>query len=195
MNVISYKLVLIAGFVVTLCGCETLSIQSASLPNVFTPEKVMSVHQGLPSSEVLAMFGSPRNVRQAVCGGSTGREWNCTTWEYGEFPYDRASFTFGADGGFLVLNNFEVHKTGVKLPPSFTTENVLKVQQGISSEAIVRMFGVPNSVRQAVCGSATGSPWTCTTWEYGEFPYGRASFTFASNDGFLVLNNFEVKRD
>ena len=195
MVVASSIRVLMVGLAVTLGGCETLSIESAPLPNVFTPEKVMSVHQGMSSSEVLTMFGSPRNVRQAVCGASTGREWNCTTWEYGEFPYDRASFTFGADGGFLVLNNFEVHKTGVKLPPSFTTENVLKVQQGISSEDVVRMFGAPSSVRQAVCGSATRNPWTCTTWEYGEIPYGRATFTFATSEGFLVLNNFEVKRD
>jgi hypothetical protein len=56
------------------------------------------------------MFGTPKNVRQAVCGASTGKSWTCTTWEYGEFPYGRASFTFAADSGSLVLKNFDVHK-------------------------------------------------------------------------------------
>jgi len=166
----------------------------ATLPRSFTAENVIRINQGMSSDEIARLFGTPKSVRQAVCGASTGRSWTCTTWEYGEFPYDRASFTFGSEGGSLVLNNFEVHRTGDALPAAFTSENVMKVRQGIGSEDILRMFGVPTSVRQAVCGSATGSPWTCTTWEYGEFPYDRASFTFASRDGSLVLNNFEVQR-
>ena len=175
----------IIGLIMT--GCATL-------PRSFTSENVMSVHQGMGSDEILRMFGTPKNVKQAVCGASTGRSWTCTTWEYGEFPYDRASFTFDSDGGSLVLNNFEVQRSGGSLPASFTTENVMKVHQGIGSDEIERLFGNPKSVRQAVCGAATGVPWTCTTWEYGEFPYDRASFTFASREGSLVLNNFEVTR-
>ena len=171
-----------------LTGCATL-------PRSFTSENVMSVHQGMGSDEILRMFGTPKNVKQAVCGASTGRAWTCTTWEYGEFPYDRASFTFDSEIGSLVLNNFEVRRSGGSLPASFTTENVMKVHQGIGSEEIERLFGIPKSVRQAVCGAATGAPWTCTTWEYGEFPYDRASFTFASREGGLVLNNFEVTRN
>lgn len=170
-----------------LTGCATL-------PRSFTSENVMSVHQGMGSDEILRMFGTPKNVKQAVCGASTGRAWNCTTWEYGEFPYDRASFTFDSESGSLVLNNFGVQRSGGSLPASFTTENVMKVHQGIGSDEIERLFGIPKSVRQAVCGAATGAPWTCTTWEYGEFPYDRASFTFASREGGLVLNNFEVTR-
>jgi hypothetical protein len=146
------------------------------------------------SDEILRMFGTPKNVKQAVCGASTGTAWTCTTWEYGEFPYDRASFTFDSGSGSLVLNNFEVQRSGGTLPAFFTTENVMQVHQGIGSEEIAKLFGIPKSVRQAVCGAATGNPWTCTTWEYGEFPYDRASFTFASRDGSLVLNNFEVTR-
>ena len=195
MKGIINSIVLTVGFAVSLGGCATLPIYNTALPKAFKPEVVASIRHGLPSAEVLAIFGPPTSVKQAVCGASTGREWNCTTWDYGKFPYDRASFTFDADGGSLVLNNFEVRRTGVALPASFTADNVLKVRQGIASEEIEKMFGLPSSVRQAVCGSATGSPWTCTTWEYGEFPYGSASFTFASLDGSLVLNNYEVKRD
>jgi hypothetical protein len=78
----------------------------------FTTENVMKVHQGMGSNKILEMFGTPESVSQSVCGGSVGRPWNCTTWEYrGEFPYYyRASFTFSGNSGSLVLNNFDVHK-------------------------------------------------------------------------------------
>ena len=42
------------------------------------------------------------------------------------------------------------------LPSSFTTENVMKVHQGMSSNKILKMFGTPKSVSQAVCGANTG---------------------------------------
>lgn len=173
--------------VVFLGGCATL-------PTSFTTDNVMNVYQGMASEKILEMFGTPKNVSQAVCGASTGKPWTCTTWEYGEFPYDRASFTFASDTGSLILNNFEVHRSGGTLPKSFTTENVMKVHQGIGSDEILKLFGMPKDVRQAVCGASTGKPWTCTTWEYGEFPYDRASFTFSEEGGVLILNNFDVHR-
>jgi hypothetical protein len=84
-------------------GCVTL-------PTLFTIGNVMSVHQGMGSDKILRIFGTPKNVSQAVCGASTGRPWTCSTWEYGELPYDRTSFTFAADSGTLVLNNFDIHR-------------------------------------------------------------------------------------
>ena len=171
-----------------LCGgCVTL-------PASFTTDNVLSLHPGLGAEEIQKLFGTPKNVKQAVCGAATGHAWTCTTWEYGEFPYDRATFTFNSDGGSSFLNDFEVHRTGGSLPASFTSENVLKIRQGMGSGEILREFGAPRSVRQAVCGASTGRPWTCTTWEYGEFPYARASFTFSAEGGLLILNNFEVQK-
>ncbi len=82
------------------------------------------------------------------------------------------------------------------LPTSFSTDNIMKVHQGMSSDEILKMFGKPKSVSQAVCGADTGHTWTCTTWEYGAFPYDRASFTFSGDDPKnLKLNNFKVDRD
>lgn len=81
------------------------------------------------------------------------------------------------------------------LPSSFTTENVMKVQQGMSSKEILKMFGTPKNVGQAVCGTTTKHSWTCTTWDYGEYPYDRASFTFSGDTpDSLILNNFKVDR-
>jgi hypothetical protein len=177
----------VCALVLSIGGCVTL-------PTSFTTGNVMSVHQGMGSDEILRMFGTPKNVSQAVCGASTGKPWTCTTWSYGEFPYDRANFMFNSDNRSLILNNFDVHRSGGTLPSSFTTENVLKVHQGIGSEEILKLFGTPKNVSQAVCGASTGKPWSCTTWEYGEFPYDRASFTFAADGASLVLNNFDVHR-
>ncbi len=79
------------------------------------------------------------------------------------------------------------------LPSSFTTENIMKVHQGMNSDEILNMFGPPKSVSQAVCGGK--SPWTCTTWEYGKFPYDRATFTFSGNTEKKTLNDFKVERE
>jgi hypothetical protein len=70
----------------------------------------MKIHPGMPSSEILAMFGAPKNVSQSVCGANVGKPWTCTTWEYGDIFEDWARFTFAADGSSLVLNNFDVHR-------------------------------------------------------------------------------------
>ena len=77
----------------------------------------------------------------------------------------------------------------------FTSENILKVHQGMSSNKILEMFGTPKNVSQLVCGASAGKWWACTTWEYGELPYGWASFTFSGNSGSLILNNFDVHRE
>nr|WP_295900316.1 hypothetical protein [uncultured Bdellovibrio sp.] len=80
------------------------------------------------------------------------------------------------------------------LPISFTTENVMKVHQGMPADEILKMFGKPRSISQAVCGSNTGHPWTCTTWKYGEYP-DTATFTFSGDkQESMVLNDFTVDR-
>ena len=76
----------------------------------FTSENVLKVHQGMSSNRVLEMFGAPKNVSQSVCGASVGKPWACTTWEYGEAPYEWASFTFAGGNGSLILNSFDVHR-------------------------------------------------------------------------------------
>ena len=77
----------------------------------FPTEKIMKVHQGMSSTEILEMFGNPKNVSQAVCGGNTGLQWTCTTWQYGYSDFgDSASFTFSGEPGNLVLNNFSFNR-------------------------------------------------------------------------------------
>ena len=80
------------------------------------------------------------------------------------------------------------------LPRSFTTENIMKVKQGMGSGEILKMFGEPKNISQSVCG-ATGKTWTCTTWEYGDTSCGNAKFTFNGQPGAYKLNNFDVDRD
>ena len=64
----------------------------------------------MSSNKILEMFGAPKNVSQAVCGATVGKPWACTTWEYGDIPYEWASFTFAGGGGSLILNNFDIHR-------------------------------------------------------------------------------------
>jgi hypothetical protein len=89
--------------IAALTGCSTL-------PSAFSTENIMKIHQGMSSDEIQAMFGNPKSIRSDVCGAATGNPWNCTTWEYGEFPYDRATFTFSGERGSYVLNNFKIDR-------------------------------------------------------------------------------------
>ena len=85
-----------------LSSCAELSesdFSTNALPSGFTSENLMQVHQGMSAKEVLA----------SVCG-MPPKQWNCTTWEYGEFPYDRASFTFSGKHNSLILNDFSVDR-------------------------------------------------------------------------------------
>lgn len=93
-----------------LSGCVTNGTNPFSaLPATFSTENIMQVHQGMSSDEILAMFGEPKSVDVAVCG-MPPNQWTCTTWEYGEFPYERASFTFNGKHDSLKLNSFEVER-------------------------------------------------------------------------------------
>lgn len=90
-----------------LTSCETMSM--SALPSSFSTENIMKVHQGMSSDEILALFGEPKSISSAVCGMSPN-QWNCTTWEYGDPPYDSASFTFTGEHGSYILNNFDVDR-------------------------------------------------------------------------------------
>lgn len=156
----------------------------------------MKVHHGMTSDRIVKLFGNPKNISQAVCGAKYGESWSCTTWEYGEFPYDRAVFTFNSNVNPMALNDFDIDIQGDgSLPETFTSENVMKVRPGTRSKEILKVFGAPKSVSQSVCGAGTGKTWICTTWEYGDFPYQRANFTFSGEPATLILNDFKVDKD
>ena len=95
-----------------LASCGTISteiISMSALPSSFTTANVMKIHQGMNSGEILQLFGEPKSISSAVCGKDPN-QWACTTWEYGEFPYDRASFTFSGEYDSYILNNFDVDR-------------------------------------------------------------------------------------
>lgn len=101
------KLFIIFSTIIILSGCA--SLKTKHLPDSFTQDNMMKIHQGMSSKEIVNMFGKPKNISQSICGTNTGRSWTCTTWEYGQFPYDRASFTFsGESPDNLILNHFSI---------------------------------------------------------------------------------------
>jgi hypothetical protein len=75
----------------------------------FTTEKIMKIHQGMDSKEILALFGEPKNISVNVCG-SAPNQWNCTTWEYGKITDEWAIFTFSEKKNSLRLNNFNIDR-------------------------------------------------------------------------------------
>lgn len=206
MDISKFKQNLIFLILIFFCSCATLEsdslISSAEeeivtyLPKTFTDENVLVTHIGMSSDEVIKMYGDPKNISQSVCGGATtGGTWQCTTWEYGKSPYDNATFTFAEREGARVINSFDIERKKSDLPEEFTTENIMKVQQGISHSEIYELFGPPRNVSQAICGAATPQPWVCITWEYGNAPYPNASFTFSLGKDSITLNDFKVERD
>lgn len=97
-----YALLIPFLFFMSFSSCSTF-------PYVFTTEKIMKVHQGMSSDDVLALFGQPKSVRASVCG-KPPNQWNCTTWEYGGAVYGDASFTFSGEQNELILNNFDINR-------------------------------------------------------------------------------------
>ena len=102
----------------------------------------------------------------------------------------RIAFTLLAS---LLLTSCETLSMST-LPSSFTTENIMKVHAGMSSDEILQLFGEPKNIRSAVCGRPPDQ-WACTTWEYGEAPYANAYFTFSGEHGYYKLNHFDIERD
>lgn len=85
------------------------SSSTSALPSAFSAENILKIHQGMTSDEILSIFGKPKSISVGVCGRPP-REWNCTTWEYGKFPYEYASFTFSGKHDSLILNDFEINR-------------------------------------------------------------------------------------
>ena len=94
----------------SLSSCVTDGSSAFSaLPATFTTGNIMQVHQGMSSDEILTMFGEPKDIAVSVCGRSPS-QWTCTTWEYGDPPYDSARFTFAGKHNSLKLNDFNIDR-------------------------------------------------------------------------------------
>ena len=70
---------------------------------------------------------------------------------------------------------------------NFTSENIMKVRQGMSSNEILAMFGEPKSVDVDSYS---------TTWRYTyeEMPFFRARFRFSGEHDSLTLDDFSIDR-
>lgn len=82
---------------------------TSALPSTFTTKNILKVHQGMKSDEILKLFGDPKSVSSAICGRAPNH-WKCTTWKYGDSPYDNASFTFSGNHGLFKLNDFDIER-------------------------------------------------------------------------------------
>ena len=98
---------------------------------------------------------------------------------------------------YIVLLTVYIFITGCEtlsaLPDSFNTKNIMKVKDHMSADSILETFGSPKNISSNVCG--TDKKWNCTTWSYGEYLYGYASFTFYHKNNELFLNHFNIDRN
>ena len=81
------------------------------------------------------------------------------------------------------------------LPLNFTTENIMKVKVGMTSDEIAQLFGKPKSIKSTTCGTDTDEPWQCIIWTYGDYEYQHADFYFSTINDVMLLNHFDIRRD
>lgn len=166
----------------SLSGYDSDTRQSMELACISQKTKGPAPYAVCLKQQIASLQGSP-GIANVAGDGSEARQTVATAAPNG------GTNSAGSSRGVTAAER------PVNAMSRFTTENIMKIHQGISSEKVLEMFGAPKNISQAVCGASVGKPWTCTTWEYGEIPYEWATFTFAGNNGSLKLNNFDVHRN
>lgn len=48
-------------------------------------------------------------------------------------------------------------------------EQMLKLEEGMTTEQVTALLGQPDATESGTCGQATKKPWPCRTWRYGWF--------------------------
>tara|TARA_R110002073_G_scaffold336545_1_gene535019 strand:- start:1448 stop:1783 length:336 start_codon:yes stop_codon:yes gene_type:complete len=92
----------------------------------------------------------------------------------------------------LLLSGCETSAQFTKASSSFSTENVLKIKEGMTQEAVVALFGYPNNVRSMTCSLKN----KCKAWEYEQdAPRVRARFVFENVGDSWIVEDFDIQRD
>lgn len=92
----------------------------------------------------------------------------------------------------VALSGCETSTQIAKATTNFSTENVLKVREGMLEEEIVALFGYPDSVRSMTCSLRN----KCKAWEYEQDrPRVRAMFVFENVGNSWVIDDFDIRRD
>lgn len=88
---------------VFITGCADLV-----KPSPFSETNIDRLCIGMHATEVRELFGVPNEVRTLTCGGATSKTWICETWTYRSVRYKTNDFTFSVEGGYKLLNNWNV---------------------------------------------------------------------------------------
>lgn len=82
-------------------------------------------------------------------------------------------------------------RTKTDEPTSFSRENIVKLRVGMTSEEVVKIFGLPLKTEADVCGETTPSPWTCITWWYNSKSLAQSTrMVFEVHNEILYLNRW-----
>jgi hypothetical protein len=80
--------------VLALAGVLAPGLGGAEYPS---KETMLKLNEGMTMDQIKGLLGTPDSVSSAVCGGASGKPWQCRTWRY-EGEIHRLDVTFGIDG-------------------------------------------------------------------------------------------------
>lgn len=69
----------------------------------------------------------------------------------------------------------------------FTQENIIKIRQGMTSEEVIQLFGLPVATEAEMMGLGTSRPWPAIQWYYNKYDRYSRRFTFSQENGKLYL--------
>jgi hypothetical protein len=131
-----------------LSGYDRETRQSIELACIVKKSDGPVAYGACLNQQIASLHGSPGIPRVGGYDGETGQTTLPTS-------------TSGDESSFAPGRAPAVQSVGTM--SRFSSENVLKVHQGMSSKKVLEMFGAPKNVSQSVCGGSVGKPWACTT--------------------------------
>lgn len=97
---------------------------------------------------------------------------------------------------FLALSLLFSMLTVTGCANKFSSVNVDRLHIGMPANDVKEIFGTPNRIRSAVCGTAiAGGQWLCETWTYNDVMTGLPTntLTFSVKDDIKSLNHWSVE--
>jgi len=88
--------------VLALAGVLAPGLGGAEYPSA---ETMLKLNEGMTMDQIKGLLGSPDSVSSAVCGGASGKPWQCRTWKY-EGKGNQLTVTFQKVGETWRVNSW-----------------------------------------------------------------------------------------
>lgn len=71
-----------------------------------------------------------------------------------------------------------------------SVEKQMKLDVGMTMEAVRALLGDPDAIDQATCGAKTAEPWPCRIWTFNGGEFRRFRVHFQKGDAGWVVNSW-----